>query len=173
MTAAEEMGRLRVPLASLAGFDPVGLVVDGAVIVSRAEEQDNDEAGWAAEFATLPPPSLLAIATVEGVRFRVAAEVSVTLADASTADRVARWVAGRVGLEVGCTAPGWREGRQGGLGLPGWLLDTGDGSKFFTYDSLPVVRAFWMDDDRLLPDGSRYVDRLALALVAVHVGGQP
>lgn len=42
-------------------------------------------------------------------------------------DHWARWLAERVGLTVGATAPGWTPDDDGGRWAKRWLLDTGDG----------------------------------------------
>lgn len=90
---------------------------------------------------------------------------------AFTADRVARWVAGRVGFEFGCTAPDWFRERD-----RQWLIG-GDFDFDFTFGPaasrhlIPSLADINPTDDRRLTDGSRYTDRLALALVAQHLGG--
>lgn len=159
--STEEFARLRVPLASLPGFDPVGLRINAGsygkglctgaspIIAAWRFLCDDGSAGGA-----------------DGGALRV------DLADASTADRVARWVAGRVDFEVGCTAPDWHHGTDHD-GNGGWLLfwfDDGDSAEY--YFGYPELEGLDWEDPRRLPDGSRYVDRLALALVAVHLGGQ-
>ena len=151
-----ELAMLRVPLSSLPGFDPVGLVL-------------HHHSGWSG-FAIGRSPRGSLVCYSSGVSQLEPAAAEIDLADSATADRVARWAAAQVELATDCTAPGWRY-------LPdsvGWWLAAPDGAGwFFPVSSLPLVKVFWADDDRLLPDGSRYVDRLALALVAVYLGSQP
>lgn len=164
MIAAEEMERLRVRLADLPGFDPVGLVVqyegderllcvgqfDGGVLL-------DDEGPDGEQLAALPE------------------QCEVSTADARTRDALARWVAGRIGRSVGSIAPGWVMHRQR------WELST-DGDDTNTYFGVdwerpdvvvPTLGDLDPRDPRLLPDGSRWVDAAALAAVARHVGGQP
>lgn len=180
MSDPDDLSRLRLRLAELPGFDPVGLRVtredglagtavgDGFVVIrapSMAFWQSGDP--WA-PWATF-----------------------VTTADASTRDRVARWVAGRLGKDVGPSGPCWgavSNGYEGG----GWALLSRLGrgmSIFMDPDRLPLAalpplvpggESVWVGvpalatldprDDRLLPDGSRWVDAAALAEVARHVG---
>jgi hypothetical protein len=112
--------------------------------------------------------------------------VRLGLSRASTRDRVARWVAGRVGLECGATAPGW-EGRSA-WEVSGWCLDCRPGSRLFVPPNTVHRRPNWSQTSRRvavpalaalspdparLPDGCRRVDAEALAVVARFVGGAP
>lgn len=147
---AEELARLRISLSALPGFDPIGL--------------------WLYR-------TFAAMADIRRVcDGHTSQGDAVSAADSSTADRLARWLAARVGLEVGCTAPRWF------LGEGAWAVLTDDhgfarrwrGNDINALGGLvPAMVDLSPRDPRRLPDGSRYVDRLALALVAVHVGGQP
>jgi len=142
---------LRIPLSALPGFDAVGLrmwLPDTRASVICLEDYGDDR--W-----------------------------TVTLADASTADRVARWVADRVGMEIGATAPSWQSPPRESEDVVVWTLlgSTADPHhrrfwlQGFGVARVPALAGLDYTDDRRLPDGSRYVDRLALARVAVHVGG--
>lgn len=138
---AADLARLRVPLSALPGLD------------------DRWQPVWPA--------------SVDGIGRHV------SLVESATADRVARWLAARVGLEVGCTAPEWRWR----AGVRAWGLIAAFSGRYF----VETRRQVWGRDDVVVPtldvadldpadtrklsDGSRFVDRLALAIVAVHVGG--
>lgn len=167
----EEMARLRVPLSALPHFRPDLIwecqgdrVVQVWSVLEEEQEHyflarhdgDDSVAKWWSE-----PESWMML----------------DLSDASTADRCARWLAGRVGLEVGCTAPGWFFHEA----MVAWLLGRGrrDTTRLFAQNGPDIdyvvhtLADLDPTDDRRLPDGSRYVDRLALALVCRHVGGTP
>jgi hypothetical protein len=167
----EESGRLRVPLAALDGFDPVGL---------RCGEDLDHEAGVCTHTTEAGEHVWLVYSDDDTWDWLPRGVVFVDLADPATADRVARWLAARVGLEVGCTAPRWNHSGRRGT----WAI-TGDADAALFHGSepprnwrgrtrwkpaeivVPALAALDPSDDRRLPDGSRYVDRLALALVAV------
>ncbi len=135
MITTDELALLRVPLSALPGLDPVGLWVH--------------HCGVADMCAHAPLPGWVR-------------DPSVDLADASTADRVARWRALQcAGIRVGPTAPAWIHLGYGAWGLA-WV---GGRTTFCRSCCLP--EGVDPDDSRRLPDGSRYVDRLALARVAV------
>jgi len=53
----------------------------------------------------------------------------------------------------------------------GWMLDSGPGRGVIGWVPEQLVVAIDPDDARLLPDGSRLADALALSLVARHVAG--
>lgn len=99
-------------------------------------------------------------------------EVSVSLADSAARDRVARWVAERVGMPCDPVAGFWR------FVLGAWRLTGSDGAiEFGAADPeaegrfvVHALSALDPHDDTRLPDGSRLVDALALAAVARHVG---
>lgn len=167
-----DLARLRVPLASLPGLDPVGLVV----ATWTGYHRNDPEPSGRELFALWSPNDGAPLVVERGVGLRRRYRVEADLSDRSTRNRVAEWLAGRVGLEVGSTAPvwvgyidGWRllgtEHTQGNLRLFTW--DTG-GTRTAT---VPALADLHPVDDRRLPDGSRFVDAWALALVAVHVGG--
>lgn len=155
-----DLARLRVRLDELPGFDPVGLFVYGERgddhMVVFADDDDllvhdcgsEDLAWWWSKS--------------EGPRL--------DLADASTADRVARWVAERHRTlsgepPPGCTAPSWFY--EGGR----WVLSTGGWSWLVPRDLVTEPTELQVQlDRRRLRDGSRWVDRAALAEVARHVG---
>lgn len=166
----DELARLRIPLSALPGFDPVGLRAWWPYLETHV-------------LATGPYGSSsigLLVDTEVCLRSAGRQYLYVDLADASTADRLARWLAGRVGLEVGCTAPGWFPK----LGPDRWLLRTAHGARLFVraipdrvdggdadhhWHSVPGLPS--VSFGCVLPDGSLYTDRLALALVAQHIGG--
>lgn len=154
---SEEAERLVVPLSALAGLDPVGLPVVyrnerwrvNRLIVSRDQprascviERLDGEGAW----PEMPPYDVLAI----------------DLADDATADRIARWLGVRVGLEVPCTAPVW------GFDEGDWQVVSGN--DVATFDHVFALTELDPFDVRTLPGGARFVDRLALAVVARHVG---
>lgn len=182
-----ELDQLMLPLTSLPGFNPVGLHLaspfanDGKMVyihwlcVDRdtlnADDgaincwcgEDNGFTGW-----------------IERRQWYL------DLADASTADRVARWVAERLGLRIvdidhhlrehshlECTAPVFfvnaygqciigRDRIGARTSFHGWRQD--DPDKILALQDLDQY------DRRQLADGSRYVERLGLAIVAFHVG---
>lgn len=139
MIADNELAQLQVPLASLPGFDPTGLWVSHAGVTDMC--------------ANAPLPDWVADPTV-------------TLADSATADRVARWIAERTKLQTGATAPEWKYVTSSA----GWWL-TFDCVGSYHPVGTSVLHSLTdsVSDDRRLPDGSRFIDRLALALVAVEV----
>lgn len=176
-----EQERLRVSLASLSGFDPVRLRTTTRCCGNSVRGGD------VADFGDFEMPM------DEGEECCGNLIDEVDLAHPDTADRVARWLAGRVGIEVGCLAGGWRyagsmhwvllggngaeatpevERRDGAAGhgfcAMGWV-----GALRSTPTVVVALERVDPHDPRRLPDGSRYVDRLALALVAAHVGSQP
>jgi hypothetical protein len=180
---SEELARLRVPLDRLPGFDPVGLRVIG-------------EDGLPAGLVTLSTGVHVFLAddvNEDGSNLHYPADFDANLSDSATADRVARWCAGRVGLEVGCTAPGWRSySARADPPLAIWLFgELGLGVRVFANQPrrdppltgwaysravenvVPALADLDPTDARLLPDGARWIDRLALALVATHLGGTP
>jgi hypothetical protein len=174
---SEELARLRVSLAKLPGLNAAGLFCwDRGESGCCVLEVDNHWVRFAGD--DLPNVST--------------GSVDLDLSDSATADRVARWCAGRVGLEVGCTAPGWRSySARADPPLAIWLLgEPGDARVFanqprrdppltgWAYSRavenvVPTLADLDPTDARLLPDGARWIDRLALALVATHLGGLP
>jgi hypothetical protein len=176
----EELARLRVPLDKLPGLDAVGLTAYAMdlqwIVIGDGGCEGLDILAWTLDEQVPVPREVMAI----------------SLADSATADRVARWCAGRVGLEVGCTAPGWRSySARADPPLAIWLLgEPGDARVFanqprrdppltgWAYSRavenvVPALADLDPTDARLLPDGARWIDRLALALVATHLGGTP
>lgn len=148
----EELGRLLVPLTALRGFDEVyGLEIYG---LGMCLDQDAETIRtWSHNQAVRHQRDMCEI----------------DLADAATADRIARWVAGRVGFEHAATAPNWgTSGSDHPVHGPSRYAYLGDSDHHF---DLPDD--FDDTDDRRLPDGSMYADRLALALVAQHLGATP
>lgn len=188
---AEEMAALWVPLASLPGFDPVGLRVlvraETAVLTDIASGGVGPAEGpvWRGCWVWWADSS----GHEDSVDLVDWSEVILDLADASTRDRVARWLAGRVGFAVGCTAPDWIPTLKFGLGSGGigyrddggyWTLCCSSRTEHFrapkgstglkAFDEVPGLVSVDPHDAHRLPDDSRYADALALARVAVHTG---
>lgn len=104
------------------------------------------------------------------------------LADAETRDRVARWVAVRVGLQLSSVAPSWQYGgRLWQIDVPrrGWASTLVSAWWFAPYESphwreeVTVVPALAeINSERMseLEDGSLLIDALGLAVVARHLG---
>jgi hypothetical protein len=155
---SEEMAALRVPLAALPGFGPVGL--------SLWNERDGLR-GTVVE--TDMGLAVFCMTEGDGHLHDRDDAWEYDLADASTRDRIARWVAGRAGLTLGSTAPDW------GWCPPvmTWRLSAERGE----WDAPQALfdDAFWdihLGDTRRLPDGSGYADAKALGMAAVHVGSR-
>lgn len=162
---------LRVPLPSLPGLDPVGLVVWHAV-------DQTFESGLCFENESRTAGRWLAlnirVRGGKGTSYFRAENGIVDLADAATRDRVARWVADRVEFEVGSTAPGWGfVDTDWGFDMRGWLMGWRRQGEPVWWPADGFLAGADPNDDRLLPDGSKFVDALALARVAVHVGSRP
>lgn len=154
MITHEEAARLQVPLSAVPGLHPVGLPVlfrheswlVTRLVVTRGVTR-------AAEIDQIRGTERIGAVPFGGL--------SCDLADDGTADRIARWVAERMGLEPGCTAPTW-------VFDGGWQVVSGGSLAMF--DHISSLGDLDPDDDRRLPSGARLVDRRALALVARHVG---
>lgn len=155
--------RLLLPLSVLAGMDVEGLHVhnerDGlsGVIVET-------EMGLRVYCSTEGDGDLH---DLDNDEWRPSLDVS------ATRDRAARWLARRVGLECGSTAPEWRAARE--PKPRGWILAGGAWFVFGPGRSLidlevPALAELDPADNTLLPDGSRLVDALALAAVCRAVG---
>ncbi|MEQ1494470.1 MAG: hypothetical protein ABL912_01740 [Novosphingobium sp.] len=158
----DDLARLRVPLSALPRLDFLGLPL---VPVEGAR-------GYAVG-------EMLGFGRVVIARYGAADAVAVSslsldLSDSSTADRVARWLAGRLGVEVWCTAPSW----VCVVESVGWWIFSGEPRSL--HRPAPLAGKYFPrgvyaeqadpTDGRRLDDGSRYVDRLALRLVAEEVG---
>jgi hypothetical protein len=170
----EDMGRLRVPLAALPGLDPVGLDL---VALGQGE--------WAVHVLDADGPWPQHDLLVYDGRWRTTESWwlhgdgpelttwAVDLADAATRDRVARQLAGRVGLEVGCTAPSFDRTPVGWalVGPHDCIIYAEPDADLDEFVEVPALADLDPADDRRLPDGSIYRDALAQAIVAVHVGG--
>lgn len=101
----------------------------------------------------------------------------ISLAKGAARDAVARWVGEQAGLPVESTAPSWRNV----LGPPpyGWWV-LGERLRFKVPNTFTPLRSGVTDveladlaalkphDDRLLLDGSRWVDAVALRVAAKH-----
>jgi hypothetical protein len=155
----DDMARLRVRLDDLPGFDPVGL----RVFHSRTSYVDS--LCITAGIGVVPRERGL-------VLLDLPATVCLDLSDASTRDRVARWMAGRAvqPFPLGSTAPEVRltDAMDGRPLLR--LVGAGRQAAVFTSVALDGIADLDPKDPRLLPDGSRWVDAAALAEVARHVG---
>ncbi len=180
----EEMGRLRVRLADLPGFDPVGLTahVDASgrsddhrlgVYVPGGPGRDTGVSGippyhWVWHGEDLYDPDVWCMSTV-------------STADARTRDALARWIMSHdAGMKIRrCTAPNFRSWVT--HKAIGWHITNGPGwsasqSAVDDYRALlvPGLADLHPNDpghERVLPDGSRWVDAAALAEVVRHLGG--
>ncbi len=177
----DDLAHLRVPLSALPGLDPVGLRLRAGEGAMMAYDP--------AIYVALSGGVMVFDWSHDGTPdLAMLAHAFVCLDHPEGADRVARWLAARVRLEVGCTAPLWSVCSLGWASI-GWALTQRDAegetvcrtfaSRYHggDIDALaPISDATALASEsgsRRLPDGSRYVDRLALALVAVHFGSQP
>jgi hypothetical protein len=182
--------RLLLRLSEVPGLDPVGL---------PALPEDTDGGGPGALLCPDPdyPGDWLAGPTAPDgwedspgtdcayMTLRVESP-RLSLADAATRDRCARWLAERVGLEVGATAPGWyRIGTS-----QAWALQTISAPRdmcCIQFAPGPVSLAALGAVRRRTHDGWGYgsivaiasidpadpqADWLALAAVCRHVGGE-
>jgi len=100
--------------------------------------------------------------------------VYLDMARAECRDRVARFIHGSRPDKLGVST---REPDSIGVGemrigrmrfADGWH---DDGAAYFPGDGVPTLADLDPEDPRLLPDGSRYVDALALMLVCRHLAG--
>jgi hypothetical protein len=159
---------LLVPLVSLPGLDPVGLVaLFGAdvpcLVLARFPGAGDGPwcEAWHPRLRKMFPGSVEAF--------------TLDLADPATADRLARYVAGRVGLAVGATAPDFGPGCWEGVPPDSWWLG---GACFASHNGppiehctiVPTLAALDPADDTRTASGARVVDLRALAVVAVEVG---
>lgn len=162
----EELKRLRIPVSKLPGMDYRGLDIY------------NPKTGETAIAQRVVEPRI--------------GNAEVDLADSSTADRVVRWLATQVGLEAGCSAPIWSRfgvrGRRWRLGVPNeayatdwyagllneyafsFAVPDGDYPPRVNRKVIPPEYEIDPLDVRRLPDGSYYVDRLALRHASVFMG---
>lgn len=180
MITTEEMARLRVGLAELPGFDPVGLRVweeaEAGVVVGRDDRPEGERRG---EWLVYPATGEWEGCDTGGCDPVISAgpsHLTIDLADSATRDRVARHVAARARLEIGNTAPQWTcTFRAEGFGR--WSI-TGRHERQRTYhgghhewgEAVRELQDIDATDARTLSDGSSYADALALALVACHLG---
>lgn len=163
---------LLVPLSDMPGLSPVGLNVYLTGINSCCgifiDFRDSGECG-------------IVECADDGVGVFPLADVRLDLSDATTRDRCLRWLAGRVGLEVAGRCPWWfalqpvTSSSSRAL-HHGWGLAYSAGSQYWSFGvgritECPALSSLDSRDDTRLPDGSRLVDALALAVVVHHVGG--
>ena len=169
----EEMERLRVRLADLPGFD----AGDEEWETASRRFARHCMRQLALNHGLDEPDDYELIAINDAFDDALPEREYVSTADARTRDALARWVAERVNVSIGCTiAPGFywwdhdlSEGEE-----PAWILQSIE-PEARGYHGWTRARVLGLDptDDRLLPDGSRWVDAAALAAVVRHVGGQP
>ena len=155
-------------LSDLPGFDPVGLRVEipsvcTGIVVHMGEESNGRSWYWGSPDA--PPeedPPEMEIADRNGI--------ILFLSDASTRDRLARFVAG--GSHKECCAPEFKVIRSGVPPSTCWVLSSRrlvSANNVFGTRQVPTLADLDPTDDTRLPDGSRRVDAIALGRVAVHV----
>lgn len=159
----DDLAALRVPLASLPGFDVVGLDLTRPVLLVGAPTP------WARLLwpCVRQPDGGLGLWDGDVVQPIDPANWSVDLSDAATRDRCARYLAQRVGVGVGSTAPNWgpdtfRPRRWWLVGPDDGYIWHGDGGD---EDFVRALADLDPTDDRRLSDGSRWVDAAALAAV--------
>ncbi len=105
-----------------------------------------------------------------------------TAADEDTADRLARYVAPSLAdanLGSGCTAPSWYYGNPRSAhiqqeDITAWWLESSDPTvspDFYDRENFPFAGIEEVDatDERRLPDGSKYIERLGLLYLARHL----
>jgi hypothetical protein len=170
VTGLDELERLRVRLVDVPGLDPVGLP-------ARA-----DADGRLGVYVPGGPEGCWVWHGEDVYDADVWCMSSVSTADASTRDRLARWVAARVfsalaGPDAECTAPAW-----GRWQAQVWELnsDIEDALQYFSGVNrprrchvVPALADLNADDPSLLPDGCRWVYAAALAEVVRHLGRTP
>jgi hypothetical protein len=130
-------------------------------------------------------PSVPLMISGPDVRFPLRAEVQLDFEDADTRDRVARWMAGLEGAFCESTAPRWHwstvddawwlEALESDGALNSWGYNHRGvvctrGTKVI--EAVPALFSVDPRDEERLPDGSRQVDALALAITAVHLGSR-
>lgn len=183
----EEMAALLVAPGLLPGLDAFGLRVATWTGYHRNDLKPSGRELFLC--VTRDGEPLVFDPVAQGQRLRD--HVAFDLADASTRDRIARWVAGRVGLEVAATAPDWLPTLKYGLGSGGigyrndggyWTVAARSHTRHFrapvdttllhVFDEVPGLVGVDPHDDRRLSDGSHYVDALALARAAAHLGAK-
>lgn len=165
---APELAALRVSLADLP-IDPTGLDV-------YVPHYQMHTICVLADDAVEPDLWLFCAEPGAGARRFARASGEIDLADTSAADRVARWAARKVEIPSSCGVI-WHSGFSSCADSSGWILYGTDGedyADFFVsgdHEQSPL-RVVNPDDGRRLPDGSRYVDRLALARWVVTLAGR-
>lgn len=145
MIPAFDTSRLRVPLSELPGIAPEGescLLATSQGVIRCTLDQ---------------------------------APVSIDFAEPATRDRAARWLLATVGGRPQCTAPPWTWSDGGTWRLHGGAMfwprpPRGPAPIGDTWITVSELQQLDVRDGRVLPDGSRYVEALALALVCAYVG---
>lgn len=166
--------RLLVKLSELPGIDPAGLI--GRRFGPYLTTGQFEEVVYVVRWSGLGASDECDVVRM-GALYRCVSGLSIDLSDAATRDRCLRWLAGRMGLAVGCGAPMWEAHVDHGWGpksTDGWHLSTSmweDGAEYDAPAWLASALGIDPRDDTRLPDGSRIVDALALAAVLRHVGG--
>lgn len=160
----EELAALRLPLAGLVDLNVFGMSV-------QVDGWDDQIAKWVS--VETDRCSVFMQPAIEGLE-----KVTITTAATQVADALARWCAEWVGLDPSCGVI-WHPGYSHD-GEFGWILYVTDGNDSAEYwfsaedeDSPLYAINPDPDDDRELPDGSRYVDRLALRTIAVWLAQRP
>lgn len=174
-----DLAALTLPLAHLPGFDPAGLRVWEA---RTTHSEFNGERRWISVGFTDPTTVGIAV-DAQPLRDVPVRRVRLTTIDSATRDRIARWMADQIGDGSACTAPDWLPTER--WSSPGvgayqkaggyWSLNTRRRFAHFSADGrvgtfVPGLAALDPHDGRTLPDGSRWVDAAALAVVARHLG---
>lgn len=121
----------------------------------------------------------------EGDRWAPLAELTVSTAEAATRDRLVRWIRSRLlSGPGGSTAPGWGPAKGAGKN-PVWSLSVNGGAVVFSAvpnghhtpraprHVVPALADLDPWDPRALPDGSRLIDAIALAVVVRHAMETP
>jgi hypothetical protein len=162
---------LRLPLVETPGVDPTGLR-----ILLRGWEWYGTPLALSRWTTTVfiynAPATFPAVMRVEHGAEISPDDILLDLTDAATRDRLVRWLAACLGHTTGCTAPHWGRHRDT------WALDRTLFRREDRFDDDPrdpYVPALWaidITDDRRLPDGSRYVDALALVVAIRFVMSQ-
>ena len=153
MIAPDEIVRLRLRVAGLPGLDVVGLFA-----YFLGDEED--------ERHLITDETVVELQRVfrsHGGPWQSEEDLFVSTADARTRDALARWVAERVGLWFGSTAPTWWAAESD------WWLSAHRSDREWRKGEVPALGDLSARDHRCLADGSRWVDAAALAEVVRHL----
>ena len=167
--------RLLLPLTALPDFEPQGLwaYVAGVPVGITAYDEGDFAPGDHGQV------SVFDLATYRATWHRRDL-VSVSLGDADTRDRAARWLAARLAIGGSdmklCTAPIWTRSSHGSFELSHPHLTYVRPIEPHSPAYGPIVPALAdlsTEDNGSLPDGSLLIEALALAIVCCHAGGTP